>query len=313
MEITVVGLTPLGTALALALQAAHEDIAVIGHDPDPERATRAKQLGAIDRSEWNLPAACAQSGIILLDIPLEELRRTLQAIGDSVAPDVVIIDLAPVKRPVLAFAKEVLPHPERFVGGHLLPAPRALGGDEPSAEQIRAATFYLVASPETSAQALDIASDLAVAVGAVPRYIDAVEHDGLMAATGQLPVVASAGIVGTLATAAGDQERGDAAGPAVAALRLVLGEGIDAATLVGNADNLLYWIDRYVVELQRLRRLVAEEERSGLAEALSAASETLARWTASDDETQEPAEARHRGGALRDLLLGGLGRSRTGR
>ena len=143
MKITVVGLTVLGTSLALALQGTHEAMAITGHDPDPERAERAKRLGAIDRSEWNLPSACEKSGLIVLDLPLEEMRRTLEAIGDSVAPDAVIVDLAPVKRPVLEYAERILPHPERFVGGHLLRSPRAPVGGEPSAEQIRGATFYL--------------------------------------------------------------------------------------------------------------------------------------------------------------------------
>jgi prephenate dehydrogenase len=318
VRITIVGLGMTGTSLALALRnaihsaAVHEDIAITGHDPEPERAARAKRLGAIDRSEWNLPAACEKSGLIVLDLPLEELRRTLETIGGSVAPDAVIVDLAPVKRPVLEFVQQILPHPERFVGGHLLRSPRAPVGGEPSVEQIRGATFYLVALPGTSATALDVATNLAIAVGAEPRHIDAAEHDGLIAATCQLPVVAAAGIMGAMATEAGRQERGGASGCELAALRPVLAEGADPAALLSNSANVLYWIDRYVVELQRLRRLIGDGNGDVLAEALAGAAETVARWTERDSGAT-PTPPRRGEGGLRDLLLGGLGRGRSSR
>jgi len=308
MQITIIGLTMLGTSLALALKGAHEAISITGHDPDPDRAADAKHLGAIDRSAWNLPAACEKSGLIVLDLPLNELRRTLAAIGESAAPDTVIVDLAPVKRPVLEYVRASLPHPERFVGGHLLRAPRAPIAGEPSAEQVRGATFYLVASAGTSAEALDVASNLAVAAGAEPRYIDAAEHDGLTAATCQLPVMAAAGVVGALSTDAGGQERQGSSGSALAALRLALGDGVDPAALLGNGDNLLYWIDRYVVELQRLRRLVAEGDEEALAKALAGAVEAATRWGEGGGDV-EPPPGRGAGG-LRELFLGGLGRGR---
>lgn len=308
MRITVVGLTMLGTSLAMALKGAHEAMAIIGHDPDAERAARAKRLGAIDRSAWNLPAACEGSGLIVFDLPLGEMRRTLEAIGDVVAPDAVLVDLVAVKRPVLAIAQEVLPHSERFVGGHLVRSPRSPLGDEPSADLVRGATFYLVASPSTSAEALDVASNLAAAAGAEPRYIDAEEHDGLAAATSQLPVMAAAGVVGAVSTDAGGQERSGASGGELAALRLALEANPDAAALIGNGDNLLYWIDRYVVELQRLRRLIAEGDHDGLAAALARAGETAARWT-NDRAVGESSPSRG-GGGLRELFLGTLGRGR---
>lgn len=314
MEITVVGLTMIGTSLALALQGAHEAITITGHDPDPERAAQAKRLGAIDRSEWNLPAACEKSGLIVLDLPLEELLRTLAVIGDVVAPNAVIVDLTPVKRPVLAYVQQHLPHPERFVGGHLLRSPRAPVDGEPSAEAIRGATFYLVSSPDTSAEALDVASNLAIAAGAEPRYIDAVEHDGLAAATCQLPVLTAAAVVGTLATDMGGQEREGSSGYELAALRPLLAQAADQAALLGNNDNLLYWIDQYVVELRRLRGLVADGDGPALAEALARAAEAVTRWTGRDGATEAPPSPPEEGGrGFRDLLLGGFGRGRSGR
>ncbi len=312
MKITVVGLGVTGTSLALALQAAHEAIEITGHDREPERSARAKRLGAIDHSEWNLLAACEKSGLIVLDLPLQELWQTLPTIGEVAAPDAVIVDLAPVKRPVLEFVREALAHPGRFVGGHLLRSPSALREDEPSTEWVHGATFYLVALPETSTTALDVATSLAIAAGAQPRFIDAAEHDGLVAATCQLPAVAAAGMVGAVATDAGCQERSRASAGVLVALRAALAEGADVEALLSNDANLLYWIDRYVVELQRLRGLVVDGDRQAVAEALTKAADTLARWSEGDSQAK-PTSPRRSEGGWRELLVGGLGKDRPSR
>lgn len=311
MKITIVGLSAVATSLALALQSAHEAMDLTGHDADPERATRAKALGAIDRSEWNLPAACEKSGLIVLDVPLAELPRTLTAIGESAPPDAVIIDLLPIKRPVLELVAASLAQPERFVGGHLLCA-RGAPGSTPAVDDIRGAPFYLVASPITSTAALDVATNLVVAAGAVPRYIDVEEHDGLAAATCQLPALLAAATVAALESEAGRKERNEAIGRTVGAMASTLGEHPDAAVFLGNGENLLYWIDRYVVELRRLRGLIADSELAALTELLGTAAATATRWT-QRDTGGEPAPADRGDSGLRGLFLGGLGKRRSPR
>ncbi|MBC7316650.1 MAG: prephenate dehydrogenase/arogenate dehydrogenase family protein, partial [Chloroflexi bacterium] len=56
MNITIVGLGTVGVSLGLALKAIAPDVTITGHDPDPERAKRAQDLGAVDKRHWNLPA-----------------------------------------------------------------------------------------------------------------------------------------------------------------------------------------------------------------------------------------------------------------
>ena len=70
MNLTLVGLGMVGASVGLALKAATSEIPIMGHDPEPRLVQRAKKLGAIDKSHWNLLAACEQADIILLDLSI---------------------------------------------------------------------------------------------------------------------------------------------------------------------------------------------------------------------------------------------------
>jgi len=311
VKITIIGLSRVATSLALALKAANDAIEITGYDADLAHAGQVKKLGAIDRSHWNLPAACEKGGLVLIDVPFADLPRMLEVVSESAPPEAVVIDLLPVKRPVLAQVTASLAHPERYVGGHLLCSAHA-SGEAPSAADVHEAPFYLVTAPETSAAALDVATNLAVAVGAVPRYVDAQEHDGLVAATCQLPAILAGAAIATLDAEGGRQDRGAALERTVSGLVAALGQDPDAQAFVDNGENLLYWIDRYVVELGRLRDIIADSDPSALAELLRAMTAIASRWSGRDaDNTPTPMEQGD--GGLRSLLLGGLGRRRSAR
>jgi len=129
VNLTIVGLGVVGTSAGLAIKAATSQIPIMGHDPEASRAQRAKKLGAIDKSHWNLPAACEQADIILLDQPLGEMETTLRALSEGLKDGVLIVDTLPLKRPVMELAARILPPSVQLVGGHILS--RAMPPDSP--------------------------------------------------------------------------------------------------------------------------------------------------------------------------------------
>ncbi len=224
----------------------------------------------------------------------------------------VLLSTAPVVRPVLELAARLLPGAQ-FVGGHLV-SPRLVSGQvEPSADLLRGATFYLIASPQISAQALDMASGLAAAVGARPRYVDAVEHDGLAAGTFQLPILGVLGMLNALRASSGWQECARCAGGELATIGATLGDELADASewLLSDLDNALRWLDAYAAELARLRDILAQKDRAALDAALKRAVEARAQCLAPHDEEADTLPGGvDAGSAWKDLFLGGLGRRR---
>jgi prephenate dehydrogenase len=309
MNLTLVGLGAVGTSIGLALKAAVSEIAITGHDPDSQQIARAKKLGAIDASHWNLISACENADLILLDLPLDEIEKTLRAVCRDLKERVLLMDTAAVKRSVMTWAKDILPETAQFVGGHIV-SPRLARLHEaiPAAELLKGATFYLVAPEGASEWALDMASNLAAAIGAVPHYIDAVEHDGLIAATSHLPILAALAIMEPLRTQEGWQERRQAVGGEFAALNAILTNTPGIGELIfANADNVLSWLDTYTHTLLQLRQAIADRDNQTIqataVQAIAASTEWMTLPQGDRSELGEEA------GRLRwrDMFLGRLG------
>lgn len=314
VKLTILGLDLVGTSIGMAVRAAAPAVEVVGHDANGDRVARAKKLGAIASSHWNLLSACERADMLLLDLPLGEVEKTLTALQGELREGAVLLSTAPVVRPVLELAARLLPGVQ-FVGGHLV-SPRLVPGQvEPSADLLRGATFYLIASPQVSAQALDMASGLAVAVGARPRYVDAAEHDGLAAGTFQLPILGVLGMLNALRASSGWQECAQCAGGELAAIGSTLGgELADASEwLLSDLDNALRWLDAYAIEMARLRGILAQKDRAALDAALKRAVEARAQCLSPRDEGGDALSGgADAGSAWKDLFLGGLGRRRGG-
>lgn len=307
MNLTVVGLGLVGTSVGLALKAVSDEFSVVGHDPDADRVKRAKELGAIDEGHWNLLAACEEADLILLDVDLEEMETTLAALAGEVKEGAVIVDTFALKQPVLHLARRLLPDTTRFVGGHVV-SPRMGIGEEPSADLLKGATFFLVLPKGVDSQAADMASNLAEAVGAVPHYIDAAEHDGLVAATLQLPLLSALAMGRALDEEPGVEERERAMGGALAAVISLLSraQALDAAPFLHNRENVLHWLDLYARRLDALRAALANDEEETLQEEIARVREIAEGWgrEAPADEGEDDVT----GGGWRNLFFGGLGR-----
>lgn len=306
MNLTVVGLGLVGTSVGLALKGVSDDISIMGHDADADKVERAQELGAIDKSHWNLLSACGEADLILLDVDLEEMETTLEALSGEIGEGVVIVDTFALKRPVLELARRLLSDDVHFVGGHAV-SPRMREREEPAADLLKGATFFLVLPEGADSQAADMASNLAEAVGAVPRYIDAAEHDGLVAATLQLPLLNALVLIDTLHEEPGARERSEAMGGILADMISLLSRSreLAAAPFLHNRENLLHWLDVYTGRLDALRGLLAGEEVEALDEEITRTREIAEEWMR-DALSDEKGEVTREG--WRGLLFGGLGR-----
>ena len=308
MKLTLVGLGLVGTSLGLALKSANSELEIVGHDPDPERSKRARSLGAIDKSHWNLIAACEGTDLVVLDLSLVEVEKTLGAIGDTLEDRTIVLDTAAIKRPVLEMADRLLPERVQFIGGHLVSAHLA-SSSEPSSSLLSGAVFYLVPGQGTDARALDAASNLANAVGATPCYIDAAEHDGVMASTSHLALASALAVMSALGGEEGIRERARAVGSEIAAQSELM-DALEAASvdlLLANADNLGRWLDALATELDVMRREIAEGDHEALSGRLDAAQALCRQWILGDAPNEEPALQVE--SPWRRMLFGGLGRS----
>ena len=119
-QITIVGLGQLGASIGLALGSHEPGIHRVGHDKDPETAKMAQHKGAVDDVKYNLPASVREANIVLLSLPVNEIRSTLEAIALDLPEGAIVMDTAPLQSSVAQWAQEILPEGRYYVG--LVPA-----------------------------------------------------------------------------------------------------------------------------------------------------------------------------------------------
>jgi prephenate dehydrogenase len=284
-RISIIGLGMIGSSIGLALRQAEVTSAVIGHDVSQPVANQAKKMEAVDKVHWNLISACDKSDLIVLALPVEAVGETLGFIGPELKPNAVVFDTASLKRPVMDWADEHLADSAHFVGGDPIlnrAYSESWGVEAARADLFQGGLFCLVPSPTASEAAVKLVTDLVTILGATSLFMDAGEHDGLVAGVEHLPGLLALAMLETVIDQPAWRELRKVAGPGFeAGTQLVRPNAPDDSELyLRNKDNLLRWIDALSVSLGSVRELVAGDDAEALAGRLSHALEERQKWMA---------------------------------
>jgi prephenate dehydrogenase len=286
VQITIIGLGQVGSSIGLAL-AGHNNIKRIGHDKDYETARRAHKKGAVDEIKVNLPASVSDSNIVILSLPLGEIRETLGYIAQDLQEGTVILDTAPAKATVAAWINELVPQGRHYVGLTPSVGETYLQGVEYGVESARADLFnkgvFLVNAPQgTHGDAVKLATDLVGLLGAQAMLSDSTEADGLLAYAHILPQLASAALVDATVNQPGWKEARKIAARPYATSTAALAYHDDAKSLGeaarGNRENSLRVLDTYMASLQRLRDQIAESDDESMNKYLQDAVKAHNNW-----------------------------------
>ena len=290
-RITIVGLGLIGGSIGLALRQTGNDCEVVGHDREHAVAGKARKLGAVSKTEWNLVSACEEADLIIIATPVMAIKETLTAIASYLKPGCLITDTASIKGPVMAWAKEILPDTVNFVGGDpiisqglsqeaIATGSLPTGIEGAKADLFQGGLYCLTPSPEAAPQAVQLATDLVHLLGASPFFLDAAEHDGLMAGVDHLPFILSTALLETAVQSPAWREMRKLAGDTFQSVtRFSSG---DAATYrdacLTNGENIVRWIDACLARLGELREVIAAQEAEKLEKIFEEAMSVRDRW-----------------------------------
>ena len=279
MRVTIIGLGLIGGSLGLALRRREIAKEIVGHDKNHSAARRARQIGAIDRAEWNLPASVEKSDLVVIAAPIGEIKDIFSQICSYLPSGCVVTDVASTKRQVIDWADESFPEGISFVGGHPMAGKEESGIEAATPDLFVSATYCIIPSRRAAPQAIDLLTSVVKEIGANPFFIDPVEHDSFVAAVSHLPFIAAAGLVNTVANSQSwrDLSRLAATGFRDTS-RLASGNPVMHRDICRtNRDNILRWLDTYIAQLTEMRELIAIED-AALEEAFRRAKESRDAW-----------------------------------
>jgi prephenate dehydrogenase len=311
IKVTIVGLGAIGCSIGLALRQADADVEITGHDKEPLASRQAQKINAVHKTDWNLIAACENADIIVLAIPLGGIRDTLQVIGSEVRQDCVITDTATVKATVTEWASELLPEGVHFVGGNPIVVSDGSGSDAASPDLFQEQTWCVTSSPKAPSEAIELVTNLISTMGAQPYFVDALEHDSLVAATDHLPLVLMAALLDTVVDTSIFRELSKVGGPQLA--RMTAPITGDAETFrdicLYNKDNLVRWIGNLQRALEESQTLIEEADEASLNAFFAHARDNWVKWLKGDASEEASASILEEPGVLpsvRDVLFGRL-------
>ncbi len=314
LQISIVGLGLIGASAGLALHRHADRVFVVGHDPDSALAANAKKIGAVDRTEWNLVAAVAKADRVLLALPVEQVCDTLKAIAADLKPGCVIVDTADLKAPVMASAAEYLGPDAHFIGGHPIVIAESFDPSAARVDLFDQKTFCLTPDVSSNAAAVQLAADLAEALGAKPFFLDSAEHDGMAAAVEHLPRLLAGALLSVTTGSSSWKDMRKLAGSQFYAGTSLVGTGKHAAALAANQEQTGYWLDQLIEKLREWQKALAEGDDATVSKDLDASLAAGQKWLLDYhrgvwDEDSSALKLPTSGGMFRDLL--GFGKWRT--
>lgn len=302
VQITIIGLGQIGTSIGLALAEHQQLVHRVGHDKDFSTAQRAKKVGAVDKVALNLISSVEKADLVLLALPMDQVRQTLELIARELKEGAVVMDTSPVKEVVSSWATELLPRERYYVGltpvinpAYLLEAEVGMGAAR--ADMFRDGLIAIVSPQGTPSEAIKLAADLTRLLGANPFFADPLEMDGVMAATHILPQLMAAALLNATVDQPGWREAGKVAGRAYTEATNSIFMSNEVGTLQASAllnrENVLRVIDGVLASLQSIRNDISDEDAEALQERLSRARRGREEWWKHRLTSRWPEEETH--------------------
>lgn len=280
MLVTIIGLGLIGGSIGLALRHGREPgWEVVGYSRRQETIAIALSSGAIERGENNLKDAVKRADFVIIATPVLAAKEIFYNIAPYLPSACIVTDTASTKVQIMKWAKEILPPTVDFIGGHPMAGKETYGIQAAKADLFRGCTYCVTLPDKASSESRSTVVRMVKKLGAMPFFIDAQEHDDLVAGISHLPMLLSAALV-SLTTK-------DPSWPAMSKLaasgyhdltRLASGNPeVNLHICLSNKEGIVNWIDKFSKELERYRQLVTDGDE-WLTQALTEANKARQEW-----------------------------------
>ena len=262
-KLTIIGTGFIGTSLGLAMKARGSDkFQIVGTDIDRGNALAAEAARAVDTTSDNLREAVHGAEVVVLATPLKAMKAVMEIIGPGLEDGCLVMDTAGIKVPVMEWAREYLPDRVTFVGGHPIVFKGGTGPDSADPNLFAGCPFCVIPSPGARQDRVGDAVQFVQSIGAVDRFIDAAEHDTLIAAVDNLPLLLSAALVGCVSRSQSWDDLAILASRYFGEMTTLVKEdtAADQDSFFFNESATVAWIDNFIRELYRIRQVLESDD-----------------------------------------------------
>ncbi len=252
-RVAVLGLGLIGGSLLRAIR--QSGLPVVGYDVDQQTAAAASAAGfPVTASD---ASAVHGADLVVLAMPLPEVKGALQSLAAHVSPKTVLTDVGTLKSPVLELVRGIIPT-VRFVGGHPLAGTENSGWVAADPLLFRDAPWALTLETDTDLGSWIALAELVCDLGAKPVPATAPEQDAAVAHVIGLPHVLAEALALTGLTG-GELGLSLAAGSYMTGSRVARTRPDLVATWCDGNPELVHALDDVIARLQDARAGLAAD------------------------------------------------------
>jgi len=264
-KIAIIGLGLIGCSWVKALKSAKCVDHISGFDRNLDSMQQALQVGLIDDYSVDICDVVKNADLVIISVPILAIADVLEQIKPGISEKTILTDVGSVKGCISKAVTSVFGESfEHFVLGHPIAGSERSGVSAADDSLFKNHKIILTPEKRTSEFALDLVSDAWQAAGGKVELMTVQHHDEVLAATSHLPHLLAYSLVDTLAN---DEENNDifnyAAGGFRDFTRIASSSPIMWRDIfVGNKDEVLKALDLFTADLQKLREVVANEDKT---------------------------------------------------
>jgi prephenate dehydrogenase len=272
--VTIVGVGLIGASLGLALKRASVVTKVLGVGRSKANLDQAQKMGAID-GVVDLVEAAKQSDVIVLCMPVAQMRAAFEVIEPHLEPKTMITDAGSTKGDVILAAKEVLGKKAcQFVPAHPIAGGAQHGASAAKADLFQGKQTIVCPLQENSPEDITLIMGFWESVGSIVKKIGVVQHDAIYAAVSHLPHLLSYALMASVVNSEDADQKLDHVGAGFKDFTRIAASSPEMwrDICIGNRTAILQELDRYLLIVNHMRKLVAEGDGEGLEKLFNKAS-----------------------------------------
>jgi prephenate dehydrogenase len=246
-KIAIIGLGLMGGSLALSLKERCRRLSA--YDSDQSTLELARRQEIVHLADSDPAKILADADLVILACPVPAIVDWLESLHEYIQHPCIVLDIGSSKRTIVS-AFETLPANFDPIGGHPICGRERLSLENAERFLYREAPFVLTPLPRTSQRARSAALQIVKALGALPIWLDADDHDRILSSTSHLPYLLSSALA--LAT---PEDCAPLIGPGFRSSARLAGtpSNMMLGVLQSNRDNVLDALDRLQEQITVLK------------------------------------------------------------
>lgn len=271
MKIVIVGLGVIGGSFAMALRESGYN-EVYGIDIDEKTIKKAIEMNLIKDGSTNGEHLLKNADLVIISIYPKLIKKFIKENNHNFKDGSIITDTTGIKRLFINEIRDVIPKNVDFIFGHPMAGREKKGLDFASKDVFKNANYILVDTEYNKSKNIDILENIIYSIGfSKIKKVSSQFHDEIISFTSQLPHVLSVALINSDEEG---RETGDYIGDSYRDLTRIanINEDLWCELFMGNKENLLNSIDRFINQIYCLKESIENNNDSFLIEQFRKAS-----------------------------------------